>query len=474
MATRDELMAMFDLGGKTAPSQAGDPLTAAASRPKGEPSSNPYVFDLDRWGRRRGMELAEANPLVGLDATAWGDLYHAAFYPAPKIVAGCQDATRETFIRDLLETTEYHSLHVSTARNAYAAEAAAVTFGNALSALKTARNEDQNGHKTGQGAGGGPSDPNGFDSLMAAAGAVRAAETAVSEILEAHRGLFPGFAPGDPEGKTDPKAVADAFRRVRRSYRLQAILDAAGRFRRVAQSKQRHKVDHGNDEVVGVTIGDEIARLVPPELARLALPELELDGYRRIAEHQAMVWEKQGTEAVAKGPIVVLVDESSSMDRSGKITAAKGLALTMAWVANQQNRWCCLISFSGGSVYREVVLPPYRWNEVLLMDWLEHFFNGGTTAEVLCEVLPFTLWDQLVRKGMTRGKTDILVLTDGAVNVEPAKAERFLAWKTAEKARLITINIQASGGALDVLSDEVHEVASLDASCEAVGRVLAS
>ena len=42
----------------------------------------------------------------------------------------------------------------------------------------------------------------------------------------------------------------------------------AGRFRRVAQSKQRQKASHGLDDVVGVEPGGDIGRLLPNELAQ--------------------------------------------------------------------------------------------------------------------------------------------------------------------------------------------------------------
>ena len=138
--------------------------------------------------------------------------------------------------------------------------------------------------------------------------------------------------------------------------------DLAGRFRRVAQSKQRWKVTHGLDDVVGVEPGGDISRLLPIELAQLTVPELELDTLRRIVERQALCREHHATEPVGKGPIILAIDESGSM-QGEKAHTAKALGLALAWIARHQKRWCALCAYSGDSGERLLALPPGRWDE---------------------------------------------------------------------------------------------------------------
>ena len=85
-----------------------------------------------------------------------------------------------------------------------------------------------------------------------------------------------GIGAGSP-GSNDPKAVAALYRRVRNNATLKRICELAGRYRRVAQSKQRRKTTHGLDDVVGVVLDGELGRLLPQELAKLAMPEFEDD-----------------------------------------------------------------------------------------------------------------------------------------------------------------------------------------------------
>ena len=70
---------------------------------------------------------------------------------------------------------------------------------------------------------------------------------------------------------------------------------------------------HGLDDVVGVVLDGDLGRLLPQELARLAVPEFEDDTLRRLVERQTMCREYRATEPVGKGPILISVDESGSI-----------------------------------------------------------------------------------------------------------------------------------------------------------------
>jgi uncharacterized protein with von Willebrand factor type A (vWA) domain len=213
---------------------------------------------------------------------AAADFFAAAFDPDPKLVTCCADRRRHQLVSQLLDTPEYRALHAATRLDDTAAAIAAAHFAEQFAQLQ----QENAGGRTG-GAAGGSGDAPGDEmaTLRAAGRAVAEAGEEVAELHEAAGAL--GLGPGSPGGN-DPRAVAELFRRVRGDPTLRKICELAGRFRRVAQSKQRQKVTHGLDDVVGVEPGGEVGRLLPAELARLMLPELELDTLRRIAERQAM------------------------------------------------------------------------------------------------------------------------------------------------------------------------------------------
>jgi uncharacterized protein with von Willebrand factor type A (vWA) domain len=212
------------------------------------------------------------------------------------------------------------------------------------------------------------------------------------------------------------------------------------------------------------------------------VPGLREDAARRLAERQAMVKEMTATEHVGKGPVFVLVDESGSMQHNfdpvtrqplpegegsfKPIEQAKGLALTIAWLCKQQRRWVTLIGFANVHQQNALTLKPGAWDEILLCDWLEHFFNGGTECPVM-DMDKFCDWTQA-----PKGKVDVITITDGAVTIADEQAEAFRAWKAAHGARMITIQIAAHGGDMWKVSDEVHEVPELNVGADGVDSAL--
>jgi hypothetical protein len=216
---------------------------------------------------------------------------------------------------------------------------------------------------------------------------------------------------------------------------LKKIMALAGRYRRLAQARQRNKPTHGYDDMVGPDIGSDVGRLLPSELASLAVPGLDDDVLVRLVQGQARVRDLRTLEPEGKGPIVVAVDESSSMEDADRIHQAKALALAMAWVARHQRRWCCLLAWSSKGQRRHIVLPPGGWDEGALLGWLLAFWRGGTDLPL--EDMP-KLWQEA---GAPKGRTDILLITDGICGVADQERDAFLAWKAQAQAKMHTLVI---------------------------------
>src|SRR5262245_38321538 len=341
---------MLDLAGKDAArEEAGEPaITTPAEAPRKSDASL-TALELDEWGLRRGREaLAESDRLkqTGLDDNAIADLHGAAFEPEPRLHDCCIDPLRREFLEQLLQAADYRALHASTMLEPAASAIAAAAFAEQFAAL---RQEDGKG---GEGEG--------MDEEMAALRAAgRAAAEASKEVEECREACAAlGLGPGSP-GSNDPKAIATLFRRVRSSKTLRRICDLAGRYRRLAQSRQRQKAVHGLDDVVGVELGGDVGRLLPHELAKLADDDLADDAMRRLVERQLMCREYRALEPVGRGPCIVCVDESGSM-HGEKGHAAKAMALALAWIARSQGRWAALVSYSGDTGERLLALPPGR------------------------------------------------------------------------------------------------------------------
>lgn len=432
--------------------------------PKTPPSET--ALQLDEWTRRRGLELTETNEFMQekeIDELEAADLYGAAFLPDPKLTEHCKDATRHEFLKTMMETPDYQNLHQQTMANVEAAELAACSFAEHWSEHRAACAEARK--KASSCPPGSPGSKPKMPSPMGAASkALASASCAVSGLSEACSAFGLGGDGAAPGAKLNKTRIGNLMKRVAKSQYLKKIIELAGRFRRVAQSQQRQKAKHGLDEVVGIVQNNDIPRLLPQELAQFNDPDLELDFLRRLQERQTLCFDFKGIESVAKGPIIVVVDESGSMSGT-KIETAKALALAMAWIARKQRRWCCFMAFSGGSEHRTIIMEPGKQNEEELVEWLEGFIGGGTTLDVPLVELP-AYFDANLQH--LKGKTDVLCITDAIVECPPEMAENFLAWKKRSQCKMITFVIEGEPGDLAPLSDQLFLMNAIEVDSEAV------
>jgi len=464
-----DLLAMLDLDGKDN-TPAADVRVSSPQRGEGSSPDQPVsptALLADEWDLERGWELKCHNYELAnspLTREAITDFHTAAYASEPQFAPRCQDPRRSQFLKTLMETPDYVALRNSTRLNTLASEMAAVQFAKQFAALVQ---KDQQRKPAGKGpAAQAKAEMKAeTDLLGAVAQALQAATAEVDEMEEVARGM--GLGQGE-YGQQDAAEVARVFKRVRQSPVLKRICELAGKFRRLAQSKQRQKVQHGYDEVIGVELAGDVARLLPVELASLADEDLELDTMRRLVERQTFCREYRGSEKVGKGPIVVCVDESGSM-KGEPVAHAKAFALAMAWIAKRQGRWCALVGYSGGSVGTKCVLKPGAWNDGELLTWLQHFYGGGTTMDVPLHELPNRYWQEM---GAPKGKTDVILITDGIVNVSESMQQSYKQWAKREKVRTISLILESQAGDLARVSDEVHLIRNIDTNEEAIGRCL--
>jgi len=151
-----------------------------------------------------------------------------------------------------------------------------------------------------------------------------------------------------------------------------------------------------------------------------------------------------------------------------KVHAAKALALALAWIARHQRRWCALVAYSGDTGERLLALPPGRWDEAALADWLAAFLGKGSEIDVPVREMPRMYAELKAPPGVT----DLVFVTDAKCRLPADVTARFLEWKTQATARLVTLVIDNVPGDLALVSDEVHAVPALAPDADAVGRVL--
>ena len=296
--------------------------------------------------------------------------------------------------------------------------------------------------------GGGPS-PEQADSAADSSAlraalrkAAREARDAVQDAESAIEGMGPCMPGNEFVKKSGPAnlaAIREAHERLKNSPRLKRIAQLAGRLERLASSKARSKVRPGVGEIHGVEIGDDLARLLPSELVCLRHPKLKLVLMSRILERRALTYGMTGREPTARGPIVILLDESASMREDGKDIWSKAVALALLSTATKQRRAWHLIAFNGG-IRREVSIEPGKATPADIANALDQHVAGGTDFDA-----PVLRAVEIIRTSRTMRQADVVVITDGEDDMEPETIDAAVQLTRSEGVSWFVVGVGSFG-----------------------------
>lgn len=185
-----------------------------------------------------------------------------------------------------------------------------------------------------------------------------------------------------------------------------------GQFKLVAKGARRSKVSSVPDEVAGVQLGDDLSALAIESMIAMATPELELKFWNGFFNHELVQKKLVGPHALGKGPIIVVCDESGSMSEAAyggtREQWSKALSLALCDQARKNKRDFTYIGFSGAHATYSVHFPKGRVQHAKLIEFIEHFFGGGTYPfGALLEAV------DRVAASPKNNKPDIVFITDG-------------------------------------------------------------
>jgi uncharacterized protein with von Willebrand factor type A (vWA) domain len=247
--------------------------------------------------------------------------------------------------------------------------------------------------------------------------------------------------------------------RVMRSPRLRLIAEMCGRFTRIATSVQKSRVSHPPSEITSITIGNDLARLLPGEAALLGDPDLEDLFYLKFAERRLLQYDLEGREPEGRGPIILALDESGSMSETlggvVKEVWGKSVMLGLLAIARRQKRDLAVIHFSGPDQLRAGVFPKGESDPIGLIDEVEFFFGGGTVFDRwMEEALRLVDQDRFDR-------ADVIVVSDGIAFISKRTEIEWRRRKAERKMRCYGVLIGADRG-LEVLGRISDAVMTLD------------
>ncbi|MFG3004680.1 VWA domain-containing protein [Streptomyces calvus] len=300
--------------------------------------------------------------------------------------------------------------------------------------------------------------------------AARNATASAAEAVRQEAALMRAWGVGAGELERMPFDERARLAERLRSGRLARWAELIGRFRQMAGGERARKVENATGELVGVTLGDDLSRVVPSELAVLGLPALRAVFAARYAAGELMLYDSRGEQTTGQGAVIACVDTSHSMyaEGPGGITReawSKACALALLDQARHAGRDFVGILFSAADKIRVFRFPgdrPAGVTEVL--DFVETFLGGGTDFQRPLGTAAALLEEEFDDTARRRG--DIVLITDDACEV----TEQWVrGWNDAKRRlgfRLFGVAITGpdatgTGSVLEALCDNLRTIDDL-------------
>lgn len=242
---------------------------------------------------------------------------------------------------------------------------------------------------------------------------------------------------------------------LRSQQKFRDMTKLVGRMRSLASSSRKTKLEQ-RVELHSITQGDDINHVLPQELLALRSPRLKIDFYRRLMEKQLLQYDLNHKDAVGQGPVIALIDTSSSMRGHGREVWSKAVALGLAEIAEKEKRAFAYSLFA--SKNSELITDDFQLGQRSpdkLLRLASGFIGGGTDFE---QPLKWAIGKLQESK---YSKADIVLITDG----ECALSDDFFAElqkaKSEKDFRMYSILIGSHAQELERWSDEVWNIRDL-------------
>ncbi len=237
-------------------------------------------------------------------------------------------------------------------------------------------------------------------------------------------------------------------RRLARNKKLGELARMVGRFKQDARAIRKRTLERGVAEAYDVERGADLGRMIPSELVAMHHPILRHDFHRRLLEGSILQYRLQDDEQKHKGPMVVCVDVSSSMEGQKELWS-KAVSLTLMDIARRQRRLFRAVMFSSSNVVKVLDLNRerrYQPEMSKVMELAEFFPGGGTDFEAPIDAA----MDLIEEKKLKRA--DIVIITDGECQVSPQ-------WLAHLKERKDELDFSIFAVLVDVGSSEMSTLA---------------
>lgn len=289
------------------------------------------------------------------------------------------------------------------------------------------------------------------------------------------RGFGIGGEIGNPK-KINIATINHYFQMIKNNKALMDICDILGKSKQEEKETYKEKITElvsysytqtmptkrYKEEISGVKLGNDLENLLPQEFALLNDPDLEIFFDLKFVENRLFCFEKHGYISYAqekwreiereiekerskeideqKGPIIICVDTSGSMNGNPEIVA-KALTLMLAARARKEKRACFLINFSSSVDTMDLSNSK---GITLLNNFLEMSFGGGTDVDIALKE-GLKQMDQNNYK-----KADLIAISDGCFMMSDNTIQNKINQKRKEENKFYLLDVNGNSGAKEL------------------------
>jgi uncharacterized protein with von Willebrand factor type A (vWA) domain len=227
---------------------------------------------------------------------------------------------------------------------------------------------------------------------------------------------------------------------------LKKMVELAGRMKNKANSKLKQRTNYGRDAIVGIEKGNDISRLLPSELARFTDEDMSIFFCKDFTQENLLQFEMEGTESKMSGPVIVCLDQSSSMYGDCNLYG-KAFLFGMYAIAKANNREFYVILFSSR------IQEYHIESEKDIFKVMDSFMGGGTNFE-----LPLLKTCEIIESNPMFKQADLIFITDGEGMLSDACKMKIKRIKEKLQFKILSLMIGYSDYILKEFSDKVFSI----------------
>lgn len=241
-------------------------------------------------------------------------------------------------------------------------------------------------------------------------------EEGYEKIKDIVRVMGGGFSLNELE-KLDLSEFSEIIKEMENNKEIRKLVEKLGReFKSEEEDIKITKIRNHDlkEETYGVKKGDDIARVLSPELAYLCDENMEYLFYIKLYEKGLLNYSLSGMEEkiekeekkASKGPVIVALDTSGSMWGESLIKS-KALLISIFNTLQKEKRKLYILLFGDMNQIKERDFE-YSDDKREIISFINSGFGGGTNFDT-----PLKRGIEILKNSPKYEKADILMITDG-------------------------------------------------------------